>query len=107
MLTTDEIFQKINSTLTIKKANEINSSYLFNIGENNTEQWLIDLTKQSNWITKVTDHHNAQCVIIIKDINVLKDIVSGKINPTIAFMQEKIKIKGDISLALRLQKLFP
>jgi putative sterol carrier protein len=33
-------------------------------------------------------------------------IVSGKQNPTTAYMTGKIKIKGDMGAAMKLQKLF-
>ena len=32
-------------------------------------------------------------------------IATGKMNPTSAFMQGKIKVKGDMSLAMKLQTL--
>jgi putative sterol carrier protein len=33
------------------------------------------------------------------------NIASGKMNPTAAFMQGKLKVKGDMSLAMKLQGL--
>ena len=35
------------------------------------------------------------------------DMVNGKLNPQMAFMGGKLKIKGDMSLALKMQQLFP
>ncbi len=32
-------------------------------------------------------------------------IVSGKMDPTVAFMQGKLKVKGDMSMAMKLQGL--
>ncbi len=106
MNTVEKIFNKINLQLTPKHAKQINTSYLFNIGEDNTEQWLLDLTKTTNWITKTNTEQEAECIITIKNINDFNDLANGKINPTIAFMQGKIKIKGNVSLALKLQILF-
>ena len=35
------------------------------------------------------------------------DMINGKLNPPMAFMGGKLKIKGDMSLALKMQQLFP
>ncbi len=35
------------------------------------------------------------------------DMVNGKLNPQMAFMGGKLKIKGDMSLALKMQQIFP
>jgi putative sterol carrier protein len=35
------------------------------------------------------------------------DMINGKLNPQMAFMGGKLKIKGDMSLALKMQQLFP
>jgi len=35
-----------------------------------------------------------------------KDMVSGKLNPMTAFMQGKIKLSGDIALAMKFTSLF-
>ena len=34
------------------------------------------------------------------------NLVNGKLNPQIAFMSGKLKIQGDIGLALKLQQIF-
>ena len=63
----------------------------------------MDLTKDSHWIDK--KEGEAQCVITIKDSDDWINLATGKLNPTMAFMQGKIRVKGDMSLALKLQTL--
>ncbi|ADU29070.1 SCP2 sterol-binding domain-containing protein [Evansella cellulosilytica] len=46
----------------------------------------------------------ASIVLEMSDENFLK-LASGNLNPTVAYMGGKIKIKGDLSLALKLQSL--
>jgi putative sterol carrier protein len=36
----------------------------------------------------------------------LKALVKGELNPMAAFMQGRLKVKGDMSTAMQLQKLF-
>ncbi len=35
------------------------------------------------------------------------DMINGLLNPQVAFMGGKLKIKGDMGLALKMQELFP
>ncbi|OLO25174.1 sterol carrier protein [Alkalihalophilus pseudofirmus] len=45
-----------------------------------------------------------KCTLALSDSNFLK-LVGGKLNPTMAFMSGKLKIKGDMGLALKLQNV--
>lgn len=37
---------------------------------------------------------------------VFAELLAGKVNPTVAFMTGRLKIQGDLGLALRLQSIF-
>jgi putative sterol carrier protein len=100
MATPQSVFDEMGKRLTKEKAQKINASYLFDIAG---EKWFVDLTKESNWINK--QDGNAQCTISIKDSDDWVKLASGQLNPTMAFMQGKIRVKGDMSLALKLQSL--
>lgn len=98
--TPQTVFDEMSKRLTKEKAQKINASYLFDIAG---EKWLVDLTKDANWVSKKDGE--AQCVITIKDGDDWVKLASGSLNPTMAFMQGKIRVKGDMSLALKLQSL--
>jgi hypothetical protein len=51
-------------------------------------------------------HASPNITITIKATDYL-DMVNGKLNGQMAFMTGKLKITGDMGLALRLQNLFP
>lgn len=90
----------MSKRLTKEKAQKINASFLFDIAG---EHWLVDLTKEDGWVKK--SNGEAQCTITIKDSDDWVKLAAGKLNPTMAFMQGKIRVKGDMSLALKLQSL--
>lgn len=46
----------------------------------------------------------ADCTIKLS-LDDLKDLISGDLNPTMAFMTGKIKIEGDMSVAMALSSL--
>ncbi len=100
MATPQLVFDEMKNRLTKEKARKINASYLFDIAG---EKWLVDLTKDDNWVQKIDGE--AQCTITIKEPDDWVKLATGKLNPTMAFMQGKIRVKGDMSLALKLQSL--
>ncbi len=100
MATPQIVFDEMGKRLNKEKAKKINASYLFDIAG---EKWIVDLTKDSNWIEKADG--DAQCTITIKEASDWVNLATGKLNPTMAFMQGKIRVKGDMSLALKLQSL--
>ena len=51
-------------------------------------------------------HASPNITITMKESDYL-DMVNGKLNGQMAFMSGKLKIAGDMGLALRLQNLFP
>lgn len=105
MPTVENVFQEMEKRLTLEKANKINASYLFDIGGDGGEKWFVDLTKESGWVKKSVGEETAQCTVTVGNSDDWIALASGKMNPTMAFMQGKIKVKGDMSLALKLQSL--
>jgi putative sterol carrier protein len=99
-----KVFEDINARLTEEKAKKINSTYLFDIGGEGGGKWFADLTKAAGpYIT--AGEGEAKCTITVPKAEDWVAIASGKMNPTSAFMQGKIKVKGDMSLAMKLQTL--
>ena len=105
MATPTQVFEDMKGRLTKEKAQKINASYLFDIGGDGGGKWFVDLTKPADWVTSGTSETQAQCTITINKAEDWVALASGKMNPTMAFMQGKIKVKGDMSLALKLQSL--
>jgi putative sterol carrier protein len=102
-MSTKEVFTQMNDRLTPEKAEKINATYLFDI---EGEKWFADLTKgEGPWISEGSDDTEAKCTITVAKAEDWLNIASGKMNPTAAFMQGKLKVKGDMSLAMKLQGL--
>ncbi len=97
-----DIFDDMTKRLDAKPevAEKINASYLFDFGD---EKWSVDLTKKSDFVTEGAIE-NPGVTVTMKPDN-FRDLVGGKLNPQMAFMSGKLKIKGDMSLALKLQQI--
>ena len=100
-MTAEEIFtQKIAGKLNANpdKVKSIKAIYEFLLSD--SEVWTIDLTKDSDFVSKGSGG-NAKCTVTVK-LEDLTDIVEKKLNPQMAFMTGKLKVKGDMGLALKL-----
>lgn len=62
----------------------------------------VDGTGDQNVVT--TSNADADCLIIITTENFMK-LVKGELNPMMAVMTGKVKIKGDMGVAMKLQSL--
>ena len=78
-----------------------------------TNSYVFDIEGAGSWTVKVADGQvtvnegteDADCTISTSEENFMK-IVRGEQNPTTAYMSGKLKIKGDMGAAMKLQKLF-
>ncbi len=102
MATAKEIFDKIQSKISsnLEKARSINSVYEFKISDSTPDTWTIDLTKDASQVSEGSSG-SAKCTVTIKSSD-LADIIEKKLNPQMAFMTGKLKVAGDMGMALKL-----
>ena len=82
------------------KAKSINAIYQFKVTGDEGGDWYVDLTADPpNVAAGVND--DAKCTITVGDADFI-DVVTGKLNAQMAFMSGKLKIAGDMSLAMKL-----
>jgi putative sterol carrier protein len=104
--TVKELFEKTipdNINKDIEKAKSLNAVYQFDITGAEAGTWVVSLTPTKQGVSSGPSP-DAKCTITVSDKDIL-DIVSGKLNPQMAFMSGKLKIKGDMGLALKLQNV--
>ncbi|MBL7777088.1 MAG: SCP2 sterol-binding domain-containing protein [Chitinophagales bacterium] len=94
-------FEKILEVLTngAGKAETFGKTLKFDFGD---KKIFIDGTGASNLVS--TDDKPADTTISVS-VDDLMGIVSGSVNPMMAFMSGKIKVQGDMGLAMKLQQL--
>ena len=100
-LTPKQIFEeKIGPRLVAdpEKAKSVNAIYQFDITGDDGGTWTVDLTQPA--VTAGTSG-KAQCTITVSSKDFI-DIISEKLNAQMAFLQGRLKVAGDMSLALKL-----
>jgi putative sterol carrier protein len=96
-----EFFDSLPSRADASKLAGMSNSYLFDIeGEG---QWLVTVADGS---IDVAEGGGDADATIETSAETFDKIVAGDQNPTTAYMTGKLKIKGDMGAAMKLQKLF-
>ena len=68
------------------------------------KSWLVNLKKGDGSVTVVDKKTKADCIMMISDDNLVK-LFNGKLDGQNAFMQGKLKIKGNMMLATKLSNI--
>ncbi len=105
MSTPKEIFEEMKKRLEEdpSKVAGVNAVYQFIVDGENGGKWYADLTGEKPAIVE-GEHSNPNVTIMVGDEDFVK-IKSGQMSGQMAFMTGKLKIKGDMGLAMKLQKL--
>jgi putative sterol carrier protein len=96
-----EFFQNLASRADTSKTAGMNNSYVFDI--DGAGQWKVDV--EDGNVTVTEGGGDADCTIQASE-ETFQKIVAGEQNATSAYMTGKLKIKGDMGAAMKLQKLF-
>jgi putative sterol carrier protein len=96
-----EFFEGLQSRADASKTAGMTNSYLFDI--EGAGKWTV--TVEDGKISVTEGGENADAVITTSE-DTFEKIVSGEQNPTSAYMTGKLKVKGDMGAAMKLQKLF-
>jgi putative sterol carrier protein len=96
-----EFFESLESRVEASKTAGMNNSYLFDI--DGAGKWKVDVKDGQ---VSVTEGEAAADATISASEETFEKLVSGDQNPTSAYMTGKLKVKGDMGAAMKLQKLF-
>ena len=97
-----EFFDTLETRVDATKAQGINASYLFDV--TGAGAWKVDV-QDSDGVKVTEGATDAATTITIGEDDFTK-LVGGELNPMTAFMTGKLKVKGDMGAAMKLQKLF-
>jgi putative sterol carrier protein len=96
-----DFFESLETRIDPAKTAGMNNSYLFDI--EGAGKWKVDVTDGKVSVTEGGEDADA---VISSSEETFDKIASGEQNPTSAYMTGKLKVKGDMGAAMKLQKLF-
>jgi putative sterol carrier protein len=100
-MTAREFFEGLESRVDSSKTAGMTNSYVFEIDGAGT--WKVDV---QDGTVSVTEGGGEADATISASEDTFGQIASGDLNATTAYMTGKLKIKGDMGAAMKLQKLF-
>ena len=99
--TVKQFFAELESKVDPAKTAGMNNSYVFDV--DGAGQWTV---RVNDGQVKVNEGVEQADVTISASADTFERIAKGQQNPTTAYMTGKLKIKGDMGAAMKLQKLF-
>jgi putative sterol carrier protein len=99
--TVQDFFANLSSRADPSKTAGMSNSYVFEI--DGAGEWKVDVDDGAVSVTEGTGDAD---VTISTTQETFEKIIAGEQNPTSAYMTGKLKIKGDMGAAMKLQKLF-
>ena len=96
-----EFFESLEARAEVSKLEGIDHTYLFDVdGEG---LWLVEVRDGK---LRVAEGSGPADVTISLSAKTFEALASRRQSPVVAYMQGKLKVKGDTAAALKLQKLF-
>ncbi|XP_055695852.1 hydroxysteroid dehydrogenase-like protein 2 isoform X2 [Lutzomyia longipalpis] len=98
------LFGKIESMMNEELVKRVGASYMFNVKGEEAGTWYLDLTSGSGKCGKGQPQVPADATLTM-DSKHFYEMFTGKLKPANAFMSGKLKISGDLTKAMKLEKL--
>jgi len=101
----DKAFDSIKKLLSPELVKQTQGVYSINFSDFKPAEWYLDLKNGSGDVGEgAPKEGKANCTLSLKAEDFVK-MASGQLKPTAAFMTGKLKIKGDMGLAMKLEKV--
>lgn len=99
-----QTFKALEGMMSEELVKKINAVFQFDLTGNHSGTWYLDLKNGSGSIGQGEPASGADCTMGM-DSSLFEDMFAGKASATTAFMMGKLKIKGNMAVAMKLEKL--
>ena len=98
------LFASIKPLLSDEVVKQINGSFLFELSGKDAGCWLLDLKNSPGTVAPASADTESDVKMKMDSENMIA-MFTGKLNSTTAFMTGKLKISGNMALAMKLEQL--
>ena len=102
--TAKEALEAMSRSASGEKLKGLDATILFDLSGEDGGQWTVSI--RDGQVSFEDGSPESPTLTVEAAAEDLKALVKGELNPMAAFMQGRLKVKGDMSTAMQLQKLF-
>jgi len=99
-----DIFAEMTQAFQPEKAGDLQAVFQFNLSGEEGGDWAVTVANRTCTVTE--GQAEKPDVTIGMNATDFVKMVNGKLQPVVAFMQGRIKLQGDMDLAMKVQELF-
>jgi putative sterol carrier protein len=103
-LTPDQVVQSMPEYFLPEKAGNTRATIQFDLSGEHAGKWFVTIA-DGKVTTGQGEAENPNLTLMADSTDYVK-IFTGQLDPTAAFMSGKLKLKGDMGLAIRMQSMF-
>lgn len=100
----EELFEKLPGAFRPEKAGDLDAVIQFELTGEEAGDWAVIIKDGQASVEK--GRHEEPAMTFTADSQDYKDIVTGRMNPMNAFMQGKVKLQGNLNMAMKFAELF-
>ena len=102
--TPKDVFDGIRPLISSNVVQEVKGSFLFKLKGADSGEWFLDLKNNDGSVGPSSEGQEADVTMTMDSEDMVK-MFKGEIKPTVAFMTGKLKITGNMAIAMKLEKL--
>lgn len=103
-ITIDELFEKLPDAFLPEKAGDMDTVIQFELTGEESGAWAVIIKDGKAEVMK--GMHESPAMTLSADSKDYKDIVTGRVKPMNAFMQGKVKLQGNLNMAMKFAEVF-
>jgi len=103
-ITIEELFDRLPGAFIPEKAGDMDSVIQFELTGEEASSWAVVIKDGSCKVEK--GQHENPTMTLTADSQDYKDIVTGRLKAMNAFMQGKVKLQGNLNLAMKFAEIF-
>ena len=103
-ITLQELFDRLPDAFLPEKAGDMDAVIQFKLTGEEESDWIVIIKDKAVKVEKGI--HEDPTMTLSANSQDYKDIVTGRMNPMNAFMQGKVKLQGNLNLAMKFAEIF-